>query len=106
MNSYYFLSEDQILSLMYQARQSKDLVVKDALMQLEYQLNKSRTDHSSYRLAAQNKLSKLDAKAWNNDELTIDDDALVSSSNTGAYVQCWVWVENDTKPKRTRRKVK
>lgn len=106
MNSYYFLSEDQVLSLMHQARQSKDPVVKDAILQLDYQLNKSRTDNSSYRLAAQNKLSKLDTKAWNNDELTIDDDALVSSSTTGAYVQCWVWVENDTKPKRTRRKVK
>lgn len=106
MNSYYFLSENQVLSLLYQARASKDPVVKDAISQLDYQLNKAKTDNSMYRLAAQNKLLKIDSKSYNNEELVIDDDALVSSSNTGAYVQCWVWVENETKAKRTRKKVK
>lgn len=106
MNSYYFLSENQVLSLLYQARSSKDPVVRDAISQLDYQLNKAKSDNSIYRLAAQNKLTKIDAKSYNNEELLVDDDALVSSSNTGAYVQCWVWVENETKPKRTRKKVK
>jgi hypothetical protein len=105
MNSYYFLSENQILSLIQQARSSKDPVVRETITQLDYQLNKAKTDNSIYRLAAQNKLSKIDAKAYNNDELAIDDDALVSSTSSGAYVQCWVWVENDTKPKRSRKKV-
>ena len=104
MNGYYYLSENQILSLIYQARSSKDPVVKDALNQLDYQLNKAKAENSNYRLAAQNKLSKLDSKAYNNDELVVDDDALVSSTATGAHVQCWVWVENDVKPKRTRKR--
>ena len=105
MNSYYFLSENQILSLIHQARSSKDPVVKEAVTQLNYQLNKAQTDNSIYRLAAQNKLSKLDSKAWNNEELAIDDDALVSSTATGAFVQCWGWVENENKPRRSRKKV-
>jgi hypothetical protein len=105
MNSYYFLSENQILSLIQQARSSKDPVVRETITELDYQLNKAKADNSIYRLAAQNKLSKIDVKAYNNDELTIDDDALVSSTSSGAYVQCWVWVENDTKPKRSRKKV-
>jgi hypothetical protein len=105
MNSYYFLNENQILSLIQQARSSKDPVVRETIIQLDYQLNKAKNDNSAYRLAAQNKLSKMDAKSWNSDELAIDDDAVVSSTPTGAYVQCWVWVENDVKPKRTRKKV-
>ena len=105
MNSYYFLSENQILSLIQQARSSKDPVVRETITELDYQLNKAKADNSIYRLAAQNKLSKLDVKAFNNDELAIDDDALVSSTSNGAFVQCWVWVENDTKPKRSRKKV-
>lgn len=104
MNGYYYLSENQILSLIYQARSSKDPVVREAVSQLDYQLNKAKAENSNYRLAAQNKLSKLDAKAWNNDELAVDDDAIVSSTATGAHVQCWVWVENDVKPKRTRKR--
>ena len=104
MNSYYFLSENQILSLIQQARSSKDPVVRETLTQLDYQLSKAKTDNSGYRLAAQTKLSTLDAKAWKNDELAIDDDALVSSTPSGAYVQCWVWVENSVKPKRTRKR--
>jgi len=30
--------------------------------------------------------------------------ALVASSKNGAYVHCWVWVENSVKPRRTRKK--
>lgn len=104
MNGYYYLSENQILSLIYQARSSKDPVVKEAVNQLNYQLNKAKAENSTYRLAAQNKLSKLDSKSYNNDELAVDDDALVSSTATGAHVQCWVWVENDVKPRRTRKR--
>ena len=105
MNSYYFLSENQILSLIQQARSSKDPVVRETVTELDYQLNKAKAENSVYRLAAQNKLSKLDVKAWNNEELAIDEDALVSSTPSGAFVQCWVWVDNDVKPKRTRKKV-
>jgi vacuolar-type H+-ATPase subunit H len=104
MNGYYYLSENQILSLIYQARSSKDPVVKEAVNQLNYQLNKAKAENTNYRTAAQNKLSKLDAKAFNNDELAVDDDALVSATANGAHVQCWVWVENDIKPRRTRKR--
>lgn len=104
MNSYYFLSENQILSIIQQTRSSKDPIVREAVSQLDYQLNKAKNDNAIYRLAAQSKLSKIDNKAWNNEEIMVDDDALVSSSTSGAYVQCWVWVENENKPKKSRRK--
>lgn len=103
MNGYYFLSENQILALINQTRSSKDPVVKDTIDELDYQLNQAKKDNASFRLAAQNKLSKIDAKAYNNEELLIDEDALVSSSKTGAYVQCWLWVDAETKPKRSKR---
>lgn len=104
MNSYYFLNENQVLSLIYQARSSNDPVVREALKQLDYQLKKAKGDSSALRLAAKNKLTKLDQTAFNNEELVIDDDAVVSSSGSGAYVQCWVWVENESKPKKTRKR--
>jgi hypothetical protein len=75
------------------------------LNQLQYQSVKQEVDNAKYRLAAMNKLTKIDSKACNNEEILVDDDALVSSSNTGAYVQCWLWVDNDVKPKRTRKRV-
>lgn len=103
MNGYYFLSENQILALINQTRSSKDPVVKEAITQLDYQLSKAKKDNASFRLAAQNKLSKIDAKAVNNEELLIDEDALVSSTASGAYVQCWLWVDAETKPKRSKR---
>lgn len=103
MNGYYFLSENQILALINQARSSKDPVVKETLTELDYQLNKAKKDNSVYKLAAQNKLSKIDVKAYNNQDLMIDEDALVSSTVTGAYVQCWLWVDAETKPKRSKR---
>jgi DNA/RNA-binding domain of Phe-tRNA-synthetase-like protein len=37
-------------------------------------------------------------------EVSVDDDALVASTKAGAFVHCWVWVENAVKPKRTRKK--
>ncbi len=104
MNGYYYLSENQILALIHQSRSSKDPVVREAVNQLDYQLNHAKNDYVKYRLAASNKLSKLDSKSYNNDELSVDDDALVSCSASGAHVLCWVWVEND-KPKRTRKRV-
>ena len=60
MNSYYNLSEKQILSLIYQARSSKDPVVREVIDQLNYQLSKNKVDGSSYRLAAEKKLAKMD----------------------------------------------
>jgi hypothetical protein len=83
-----------------------DRAVDDLKIDLQYQYSKITADQSKYRLAAMNKLSKIDSKAVNNEELVMDDDALVSSSSRGAYVQCWVWVvvDNDVKPKRTRKK--
>ena len=39
-----------------------------------------------------------------NEEISVDVDALVASTKTGAYVHCWVWVENAVKPRRTRKK--
>jgi hypothetical protein len=32
---------------------------------------------------------------WSTDELEIDEDAIVSPSQFGAWVQAWVWVSKD-----------
>jgi hypothetical protein len=101
---YYNLNDGQVKMILDTVKIRGDRAVDDLKIDLQYQYSKITADQSKYRLAAMNKLSKIDSKAVNNEELVMDDDALVSSSNTGAYVQCWLWVDNDVKPKRTRKK--
>lgn len=105
MQGYYYLSNQQVKTLLNALKNAKDKPTYDLLESIKYQSTKQDVDNSKYRLAAANKLTKIDSKACNNEELLVDDDALVSSSNTGAYVQCWLWVDNDVKPKRTRKRV-
>jgi hypothetical protein len=49
-------------------------------------------------------LRSYDAESIENEDFFVDDDAMVSTMKDGAYVQVWMWVENATKPKRTRKK--
>jgi len=41
--------------------------------------------------------------AVKNEEFQVDEDATVSNVVNGAYVQCWLWVDAETKPKRSKR---
>ncbi len=101
---YYNLSDSQVKIILDTVKTRGDRAIDELKTELQYQYNKNIVDQSKYRLAGKNKLTKIDSKAVNNEELVMDDDAMVSSSSTGAYVQCWLWVDNDVKPKRTRKK--
>ena len=57
-----------------------------------------------YRNLAVEKFKTINSDLITNEEISVDDDALVASTKTGAYVHCWVWVDNAAKPKRTRKK--
>jgi hypothetical protein len=59
---------------------------------------------NNYRNLAVEKFKTINLDLISNEEISIDVDALVSSTKTGAYVHCWVWVENATKVRRTRKK--
>jgi DNA/RNA-binding domain of Phe-tRNA-synthetase-like protein len=59
---------------------------------------------NNYKNLAVEKFNNLNSDLIANEEISVDDDALVAASKSGAYVHCWVWVDNTTKPKRTRKK--
>jgi len=59
---------------------------------------------NNYRNLAVEKFKTINSDLVANEEISVDDDALVASTKTGAYVHCWVWVENSVKPRRTRKK--
>lgn len=40
-------------------------------------------------------LRSLAVEQYKSDEIEIDDDAIVSEGDTGAFVQAWVWVEKE-----------
>lgn len=105
MNGYYYLNEQQVMAIINSFRNSKDLLLKDIAMDLIFQKKNYSNQNSNYKLAANNKLQKIDSKAFTNEELVVDSDAIVSQSQQGAYVQCWLWVENENKTRKTRRKV-
>ena len=62
-----------------------------------------REGTEAIRKAAEEKLKKIDAYAFDNEEVMIDPDANVSETREGAYIHCWLWVDAD-KPKRTRKR--
>lgn len=105
MNSYYSISNVDIENLLNFMKNNKNKFYDGFYQSLNYQFNKNKNQNAKYRLAAKSLLSKIDNKSYLADELMVDDDALVSENDNGAYVQCWVWVENDTK-RKTRKNSK
>ena len=69
--------------------------------------SKPRTSTSTFDIESYNaykeKLKKIDAYAFDNEEVMIDPDANVSETREGAYIHCWLWVDAD-KPKKTRKR--
>jgi hypothetical protein len=59
---------------------------------------------NNYRNLVVEKFNTINSDLVSNEEISVDVDALVASSKNGAYVHCWVWVENTVKPRRTRKK--
>jgi hypothetical protein len=103
MANYYYIEDKDIDKIVKALRLHKHLNGELLIESLNYQLKKSKNQNPKYRLAAKNLLSKLDNKMYSNDELFIDEDALVSEDTQGAYVQCWLWVNNDTKTRKPRK---
>ncbi len=101
---YYYFSDKQVATLISSLRKnSKDNSANEVLNSLLFQEQKALVDQTNFRKAAVDKMTKIDVAAVKSEEFMVDDDAVVSSIKTGAYVQCWLWVDAETKPKRTKR---
>lgn len=108
-NSYVLLSEQEINLLKTRLKNDKDIDINSFLSKIEYYKNLNSKENikkfSEYKTLAVNKLRAIDAESIENEDFIVDDDAVVSPVKDGAYVQVWMWVENATKPKRTRKKI-
>jgi Cu/Ag efflux protein CusF len=107
-NSYVLLSEQEINFLKNRLKNDKDVDTSNFISKIEYYRNLNNKENikkfSEYKTLAHNKLKNFDAEYVNTEEFIVDDDAVISPMKDGAYVQLWMWVENPTNPKRTRKK--
>lgn len=108
-SGYIYLDELEMQLIKSLLIKNKDNVSVSLLNKLDYYKNVSSNDKklklsNSYKTLAIEKIKALSSGGFDDEEFTVDDDALVSVMNNGAYVHTWVWVENATKPKRTRKK--
>ena len=104
MNSYYYLSDSQVKSLLNALKNSRDSTVQETLNDISFQYEKSKSVDETHKANAVKKLAKIDSKSCLNEDLMVDSDGIVSQSSTGAYVQCWVWVDNEVKTRKTRKR--
>ena len=107
-SGYLYLDEAEMLLIKNLLQKNKDEESKNLSLKLESYKNTywdlKNKNFINYRNLAVEKFKTINADLVTNEEVSIDDDALVASTKTGAYVHCWVWVENAIKPKRTRKK--
>ncbi len=107
-NSYVLLSEQEINLIKNRLKNDKDIDVNNFVNKLDYHKSLFTKDNikkfSEYKNSAVTKLRTFDADSIENEDFIVDDDAMVSATREGAYVQVWMWVDNATKPKRTRKK--
>ena len=107
--NYVLMSEQEINLIKSRLKNDKDIDVNNFINKLDYYKNVSSNDKklklsNSYKTLAIEKIKALSSGGFDDEEFTVDDDALVSVMKNGAYVHTWVWVENAAKPKRTRKK--
>lgn len=107
-SGYIYLDEAEMLLIKNLLLKNKDEEYKSLSAKFDsYKNNYWDTKNkifSNYKNLAVEKIKNLNSDLISNEEVTIDDDALVAASKNGAYVHLWLWVENNTKPKRTRKK--
>lgn len=107
-SGYLYLDEAEMLLIKNSLQKNKDEDSKRLILKIDsYKNNYWDTKNkvfNNYKNLAVEKIKSLNPDLITNEEITVDDDALVASSKSGAYVHCWVWVENAVKPKRTRKK--
>ena len=106
--NYVLMSEQEINLIKSRLKNDKDVDVNDFINKLDYYKNLNSKENTKkfaeYKASAVNKLVSYDSQSIENEDFIVDDDATVSVLKDGAYVSVWMWVENATKPKRTRKK--
>jgi hypothetical protein len=100
MSSYIYVNEKDLTKIVTLLKAQKNVQNRELIASLEFQSKKNKVENSKYRLAARN---LFDNKMYSNDDVIVDDDALVSENSQGAYVHCWVWIENDNKVRKSRK---
>ncbi len=107
-SGYLYLDEAEMLLIKNLLQKNKDEESKNLSLKLESYKNTywdlKNKNFSNYRNLAVEKFKTINSDLITNEEISVDDDALVASTKTGAYVHCWVWVENAVKPRSTRKK--
>ena len=107
-SGYVYLDESELLLIKSALQKNKDEASQSLSNKIEAYKNNYWADKNksfnTYKTLAFDKLKTLNSDLVDNEEITMDDDALVATSKNGAYVHFWVWVENAVKPKRTRKK--
>ena len=107
-SGYVYFDESELLLIKNALQKNKDQASQSLSMKIEAYKNNYWADKnksfSVYKTQAVDKLKSINAEMVENEEITLDDDALVATSKNGAYVHFWLWVENAVKPKRTRKK--
>lgn len=107
-NNYVLLSEQEINLLKTRLKSDKDIDINSLVYKLDYYKNLNSKENikkfADYKVSAVNKLRLLDSSYVDSEEFIVDDDAMVSATKDGAYVQVWMWVDSNTKQKRTRKK--
>lgn len=102
-SGYVYLTEFESKLLVNFLKNSKMPESKALLEKLNYYQGKN-TSLSSYHKLALDKINQIDKSLIENEEVFIDDDALVSEDTNGAYVHAWIYVDNKPKAKRSRKK--
>ena len=107
-SGYLYLDEAEMHLIKNLLQKNKDEESNSLILKLDSYKNTywdlKNKNFNNYRNLAVEKFKTINSALVANEEISVDDDALVASTKTGAYVHCWVWVDNTTKPRRTRKK--
>ena len=107
-SGYLYLDEAEVLLIKNLLQKNKDEESNSLLLKLDSYKNTywdlKNKNFNNYRNLAVEKFKTINSDLIANEEISVDDDALVASTKTGAFVHCWVWIENTVKPRRTRKK--
>jgi hypothetical protein len=107
-SGYLYLDEAEMLLIKNLLQKNKDEESNSLVLKLDSYKNTywdlKNKNFNNYRNLVVEKFNTINSDLVSNQEISVDVDALVASSKNGAYVHCWVWVENTVKPRRTRKK--
>ena len=107
-SGYLYLDEAEMLLIKNLLQKNKDEESNSLVLKLDSYKNTywdlKNKNFNNYRNLVVEKFYTINSDLVSNEEISVDVDALVATSKNGAYVHCWVWVENAVKPRRTRKK--